>query len=187
MSLLENKKYNRFNFHKYTFCDFQEVAENALNELQLAYTSKSGSSYYFTKEGVYRVANHWGRVANCRWRLISSNDKPNQNLRIGYAEWINFFPNNETEKLFYIEVDYELKTVKFHHKFNSNFNGKKILRTANETAKAIKNCKIILNTTNWAKHFEKKDLEFLRKELIEQIIYSNKSFLEIRKNIMNQG
>src|SRR5690606_24141791 len=118
---MEVKKHNRFNFHKHTFCDFIEVFPDSINELKLAYTSKSGSSYYFTEEGVFRVSNHWGRAANCRWRLISNEEKVNQYQRVGFAKWTDFFPNNETERLFYIEINWEDKSVTFQHKSNSSY------------------------------------------------------------------
>lgn len=177
---MEYKKYNRFNFHKHTFCEFQEVSDNALNDLQLAYTSKSGSSYYFTDEGVYRVSNHWGRAANCRWRLISKEEKVNQYKRIGYANWVDFYPNNETERLFYIEIDWKMKSVIFQHKKNPRFNNE-VLRNALETAKRIKQVKEILETNSWTKYLEIDDLEVARKDICNQLIATNKTLNEIKQ------
>ena len=102
------KKYNKTNFHKHTFCEFIEVDTNAIPNIEWHYKSKSGSGYCFTEQGVYRISNHWGRAANCRWRLISSASSNtssrakinNSQHRIGYAKWTDFYPNNETEKLF---------------------------------------------------------------------------------------
>lgn len=177
---MEKKKYNRSNFHKHTFCDFIEVSRNSLNELKLAYTSKSGSSYYFTEEGVYRVSNHWGRAANCRWRLISNEEKVNQYKRVGFAKWIDFFPNNETERLFYIEINWKDKSVLFQHKNNSSFNDE-TLRNASETAKRIKQIKEILKDDSWAKYLEIDDVEITRKDICEQLIATNKTLHEIKQ------
>lgn len=177
---MEIKKYTRFNFHKHTFCDFKEVSNDAISNLKLAYTSKSGSSYYFTEKGVFRVSNHWGRAANCRWRLISNEEKVNQSKRIGYADWTDFYPNNETERLFYIVIDWENKTVIFQHKLNPNFNNE-ILRSATETAKRIKQIKEILNDDNWTKYLEVDDLEIVRKDICGQLITTNKTLNEIKQ------
>ena len=54
---------------KKTFCVFQEVGIEKIENLQLQYDSKSGSKYYYSKEGMYRLSNHWGRLANSKWRL----------------------------------------------------------------------------------------------------------------------
>ena len=68
---MTQKKYNKNNFHKHTFCEFTEVDATTISNIEWHYKSKSGSGYCFTEQGVYRISNHWGRAANCRWRLIS--------------------------------------------------------------------------------------------------------------------
>ncbi|BCY28924.1 hypothetical protein [Flavobacterium okayamense] len=178
---MEHKKYNRFNFYKHTFCEFQEVLQDSIKGLKLAYTSKSGSSYYFTDKGVYRVSNHWGRAANCRWRLISKEEKVNQYQRIGYAKWTDFYPNNETENLFYIEVNWKAKSVIFQHKKNPNFNNE-VLRNASDTAKRIKQIKDVLKDDSWTKYLEFNDLEAVRKNICNQLIATNKSLIEIKQH-----
>lgn len=179
---MEHKKYNRFNFHKYTFCEFQEVSQDSIDELKLAYTSKSGSSYYFTENGVFRVSNHWGRAANCRWRLLSNGSKVNQRKRIGYANWDDFYPNNETERLFYIEVNWKNKSVAFQHKNNPKFNEKYYLRTAREVSKAIKVCKMLLESDTWAKYLEVDKIDVIRSEFLDKIIYLGEDLMTIKKN-----
>ncbi len=89
--------YNRNNFHKHTFCLFQQVDAFALADVKLGYKSNSGSEYYFTEIGVYRKSNHWGRAANCRWRLLVNSEYKNQTEIIGFARWNDFYSNNETE------------------------------------------------------------------------------------------
>lgn len=176
--------YNRYNFYRHTFCAFTEVDSVILNSLKLSYKSKKGSSYYFTNEGVYRVANHWGRVANCRWRLLSLNKKVNQINRIGFAKWTDFYPNNETEKLFYLEFDEELNKVSFLHKDNPNYDGKALLRTAKEMQKAIADCTNILETDNWAKYLETNNINLLRFDFISQIINRNTSLLQLKREFL---
>ena len=175
-------QYNKYNFHKYTFCVFQEVENNIVEKLNLSYKSKSGSAYYFTAEGVYRVSNHWGRAANCRWRLHSKNKTVNQVKRIGYANWTDFYPNNEHEKLYYIEVNWKTKEVHFQHKENPNYNDKYILRNAAITAKRIQTIREILLEENWAKYLIFESIENLRKEIVNQLIQTEDTFIKIKQN-----
>ena len=111
-----NKKFNQYNFYRHTFCIFYEVENNTIENLKINYKSKSGSSYYYTDDGVYRKSNHWGRAANCRWKLEANSNLKNKNSRVGYAKWSDFYPNNEQDNLFYIDVDFETQTVDFKHK-----------------------------------------------------------------------
>ncbi|WP_333809206.1 hypothetical protein [Flavobacterium sp.] len=180
------KKYNKTNFHKHTFCEFTEVDTVAIHNIEWHYKSKSGSGYCFTEEGVYRISNHWGRAANCRWRLISnSNSKINNSQnRIGYAKWTDFYPNNEIDNFFYVEVNFEAKEVMFQHKYNPNYDGKAVLRNASETAKVIRQIKEILESDTWAKYLDFDDFEQLRKEIILKLIQTSISFAEIKKSLV---
>jgi len=177
------KTYNKTNFHKYTFCIFQEVANSALVNLQLHYKSKSGSSYYFTNEGVYRMSNHWGRAANCKWRLVPTSSN-SQRIKVGFARWSDFYPDNDYEKLYFIEVDYATATVHFNHKQSAGFTSNKVLRTAPETTKLIKQIRSLLEETAWAKYLKEDNIDLLRKAIIDELIGTNKSFMEIRKGFM---
>lgn len=184
------KKYNKTNFHKHTFCEFIEVDATAIRNIEWHYMSKSGSGYCFTEEGVYRISNHWGRAANCRLRLISSlktssSSKVNNNQnRIGFAKWTDFYPNNETENFFYVEVNFETKEATFQHKNNPNYDGKAVLRNASETAKVIRQIKEILESDTWAKYLDFDDLEQLRKEIITKLIQTSTSFAEIKRSLL---
>ncbi len=183
---LENTHYNRYNFHKHTFCEFDEQADVAISSLKIHYKSKSGSSYCFSDDGVYRISNHWGRASNCRWRLVlnsnsNSNSKINNSQqRIGFAKWTAFYPNNETELLFYIDVNFENKEVQFQHKNNPKYDGKAVLRNASETTKVIRQIKEILLRDNWAKHFKFEYLEQVRVEIIQKLIITNLPFNKIK-------
>ena len=174
--------YNRYNFHTYTFCIWEEVSKDEILEFKINYKSKSGSQYIFTKNGVFRISNHWGRASNCRWRLEVLNDTKNQIYKIGFAKWTDFHPNNENEKLFFIKVDLNSKTVDFHHKNNSEYDGKAVIRNSGETSKIIKIIKQILSDEDWSKHLIFDDYEKLQKEIIHELINSDKSFLKIKRN-----
>ncbi len=177
--------YNKNNFYRYTFCEFIAIEPNKISTIEISYKSKSGSEYCFTKEGVYRISNHWGRAANCRWRLISNlNLKINNSQnRIGYAKWTDFYPNNETENFFYVEVNFEKNKVTFQHKLNPKYDGKSVLRNASETAKVIRQIKEILDSDSWAKYLDFDDLEFIRKQIVLELITTNNSLQKIIKKI----
>jgi hypothetical protein len=174
------KTYNKTNFHKHTFCIFKEVDSDVIKDLKLNYKSKSGSSYYFTESGVYRLSNHWSRVANCRWRLINVNDKSkSERTKLGFAKWTDFHSDNDYEKLYFIEIS-NTTEVNYFHKNNENYSNQ-VLRTSVETTKVIKQIRTLLEETAWAKYLNNDDIETLRKEIIEKMITTNQTFNEIRK------
>lgn len=177
------KTYNKTNFHKHTFCIYKEVFAAEVNGLKLGYTSKSGSSYYFTDNGLYRVSNHWGRAANCRWRLLPLSLDSASRMKVGYANWTDFYPNNEHENLFYIEVDFDAKEVSFQHKASPKYDGKSQIRNAAETARVIRQINEVITTENWAKYLKFDSINDLRKEVIERLITTNLTFLEIKRKI----
>ena len=178
------KIYNKTNFHSYTFCIFQEVGMEALQDLSLNYKSKSGSCYYFTTTGVYRLSNHWGRAANCKWRLVNNNIN-NDRTKLGYANWSDFYPDNDYEKLYFVKVDYDTQTVQFYHKQSQENTSEKVLRTATDTTKLIKQIRTLFDETAWTKYLKDQNIAVLRKEIIEELVNTNKSFQEIRKGYLN--
>lgn len=178
--------YNKYSFHKYTFCEFKEVFSEEITDLKISYKSKSGSCYYFTEKGVYRVSNHWGRASNCRWRLqsISNSKINNSNERIGYANWTDFYPNNENEKLFYIHIDWTTNEVNFQHKSNPNYKFELVLRNALATAKRIQIIKEVLTEENWSKHLIFDDFKELRIEIIQKLIETDETFIKIKQHYL---
>ena len=172
--------FNRTNFHKHTFCLYQQVESTAVAELKLGYKSASGSSYYFTELGVYRKSNHWGRAANCRWRLLTNTDYKNQTEIVGFARWTDFYPNNETEKLFFIECNEAKNEVNFNHKYHPNYDNQ-ILRNASDTAKRIKEIKNVLQTSSWAKHLIFDDFEEIKRKMLTELSNTNESFVNLKK------
>jgi hypothetical protein len=201
------KTYNKTNFHKYTFCIFKEVDVDTIKDLKLNYKSKSGSCYYFVENGVYRLSNHWSRVANCKWRLIKNSnfqipnskntllvhaepsqstvEVPNSNrTKLGYANWSDFYSDNNVDKIYFLEADYDSKTVNFYHKQSSNYSSDKVLRSSSETTKLIKQIRTLFEETAWAKYLNEDNIDILRKEIIEELIHSNQSFQEIRRRFL---
>lgn len=173
---------------------FEEVRLEVIQDLGVHYSSQSGSRYYFLEEGVYRISNHWGRVGNCRWKLVSSamqltadsvekKSKPGQ-FKVGYAKWTDFYPNNEQENLFYIAIDFATKTVDFHHKLNPSFDGQSVCRNASETAKRIKICKEVLLEDKWANYLNFNSIDSIREEIINELLTTNNSFIEIKKKYL---
>jgi hypothetical protein len=178
------KTYNRINFHNHTFCVWKEVSFDEIQSLKINYKSKSGSQYIFTEKGLFRISNHWGRVADCHWRLIPLAEFKNQNITVAFANWVDFFSNDDAEKLFYIKVDLEMKEVNFYHKLTAETTENLILRNAKETAKTIRIIREVLSQTDWAKYLSYDDFEMLRKEIVSELVTTTKSFLEIKKHYL---
>lgn len=181
---MKTKIYSRLNFHKHTFCIWKEVLFCDINDKMISYISQSGSQYIFTEEGLYRVSNHWGRVANCHWRLIPLDSFKSQHNIVAYANWADFYSNDDTSKLFFIKMDEQTHEVNFYHKQILENPKEIILRNAKETAKVIRTIKEVLTETNWARHLNYTDLDVLRKEVVAELINSEKSFIEIKKHYL---
>lgn len=176
-------KYDKTNFHKYTFCIFKQVGLNEVENQKPNYKSKSGSSYYFTETGVYRLSNHWGRAANCKWRLQPSQNPGTQRTKLGFARWEQFHSDNDTEKLYFVEVDFENGSVTFNHKSNESKDPAAILRTASETTKRIKQIRNLFDNDSWTQHYPQKNSEAVKKEVITKLIQTEKSIQQIKSEI----
>jgi hypothetical protein len=176
--------YTKHNFHNGTFCIWKEVKKEEIASYKIHYSSKSGSEYFFTETGVYRISNHWGRVSNCRWRLLPLSDFKNQNKTVAFANWDGFLPNDEEAKLFYITVNLPAKEVSFEHAQNKNYSGKEVLRNASDTTKRIQIITEIYREDSWAKYLNYQDYNKLQIEVIEKLINQNKTWLEIKKEYL---
>ena len=73
--------------------------------------------------------------------------------------------------------------MNYFHKNGSNYSNQ-ILRTTSETTKVIKQIRTLLEETAWAKYLKEENIEILRKQIIEQLISTNQSFQEIRRNYL---
>jgi hypothetical protein len=160
------------------------VLFNEINNVKISYKSKSGSQYIFSSDGLYRISNHWGRVANCHWRLIPLDKFKSQKTIVGFANWTDFYSNNDNSKLFFIKVDFETNEANFYHKLSLENQEKVVLRNAKETAKTIQTIKMVLNEKDWAKHLKYQDLDILRKEILNELVNSVNSFLVIKKKYL---
>lgn len=170
------KKYTQNNFFKHTFCEFKQVDTFEFPE-NTNYKSKSESEYFYTDEGVYRKSNHWGRVANCRWKLLANENYKNQQIVIGFAKWSDFYPTNSSEKIFFIEVDFENNSAKLQPKKENSTN---YLHTFSEVQQKIKQLKHLLKDDKWAKYFDE-DIDLLRFKIIEEFINSDKTLQNIKR------
>lgn len=171
------------NSFKNTFCVFQEIEVKVIEKLPIQFESKAGSRYYYTESGMYRLSNHWGRLANSKWRLEPMEPETSSKTKLGFASWNDFYPDNAEEELYYLEANYIKNTVNYQHKYNPNYDKKAILRTSFETTKKIKQIRNLFNLTSWAKYYEYDDLDILRQEIINELIFTNKSLEEIKKEL----
>ncbi|MEO8236327.1 MAG: hypothetical protein ABI549_12990 [Flavobacterium sp.] len=167
---------------KNTFCIFTEIHTKTVEHLVPNHKSESGSEYFYTEAGMYRLSNHWGRLANSKWRLVASEPESTSKNKLGFARWEDFYPDNNFEKLYYLEANFEKQTVTYQHKRNPNFDNKPVLRNALETAKRIKQARNILTLTSWAKYFSNQNIDNLRKEIINELIFTDKNLEEIKRN-----
>ncbi|MCG9793587.1 hypothetical protein [Flavobacterium algicola] len=174
------------NSFKNTFCVFKEVNVDAIEGLKLQFESKAGSSYFYTKEGMFRYSNHWGRLANSKWRLIAMEQTTDSKRKLGFANWSDFYPDNAEEELYFIEVDYANNTVNYQHKLSPTFDSKSILRTSFETTKKIKQIRNLQQLNSWAKYFDYDDLDLLRIQIIDELVYSNKPLEAIKSELLKK-
>lgn len=181
---MEELKYINAKTFKNTFCEFQEIDQNSITFPKWSYKSPSGSSYFYTKQGMYRYANHWGRLANCKWRLIPLLPEIQTKYKLGFATWESFCQDNNHEKLYYLQFDETSKSVQYYHKNNPNYQSGFVLRTSAETMKRIKQIRNILTLTNWSNHYEFEDLEVLRYQIVTLLIETEETLELVKKRFL---
>ncbi|MFK7748489.1 MAG: hypothetical protein AB8B65_08870 [Kordia sp.] len=174
--------YHKQNFFRNTYCVFKAVDFQSVKDKRPHFTSKSGSKYYYTNEGVYRVSAHWGRAATCRWRLQTDDSTTQNGAKVGFAKWTSFYKDNEVEKLYFIQKSEFTHTYEYFHKNEPAYNSTYILRTAGDTRKVLRQLKTIATETKWAKYIPHDDLEDLRNHYINGLITSNKTLPELRRS-----
>lgn len=76
-------------FFTKTAANWQRVCFNPEAGRPADFKSGSGSAYWYTAEGVYRVSDHWGHVASCYWVLDGEPSKFNE-ARVGFCPWDAF-------------------------------------------------------------------------------------------------
>tara|TARA_R110002126_G_scaffold162125_7_gene310108 strand:- start:778 stop:1323 length:546 start_codon:yes stop_codon:yes gene_type:complete len=169
------------NAFKNTFCVFYERPLSVIEGLKLQFESKAGSRYFYTIEGMYRLSNHWGRLANSKWRLVLAEDGTDAKFKLGFASWDTFYPDNNDDKLYYLTANYSKQTILYEHKNNPNYDGVAVLRTSLETKKRIKQARNILELSSWANYFEYSDLNLLRKKIIDALIFTEHTLEDIKR------
>ena len=175
---MPGKSYNSTNFYKHTFCIFNEVEIGAVESLKPNHKSNSGSIYYFTEDGVFRLSNHWGRAASCKWRLQKLPKSDSNRSKLGFAFYTAFHPDNDFEKLYYIESDSD-NNISFNHEYNSK-NTSGLLRTASETTKRIRQIRNIISNDSWTKYFPAPVIAKIRDQIIAQLIQTDKPLQRIK-------
>ena len=165
------KKYNRNNFHRSTYCEFQEVAASELPKDKPDYESSSGSKYYFTEKGVFRISNHWGRAAKCKWKLVSKYIQ-NTRTKIGFATWDSFYEDDENKALYFVDFKRLASgyLISYQHQNHPSYNGQ-MVRTASQTAKMIKRIKELMDSDKKLNHLPLEERESARNEWIQECIY----------------
>ncbi len=182
----KKKKYNKNNFFNQTYCVFKGAELYKIRKRKPNYRSESGSTYYYTTKGVYRLANHWGRAARCKWRLDSNLPAEIDDLRLGFAEWTDFKEYvSDTSDSYYIHVDFEKKKVDYMHKEDEAYDGVAVIRTAEATRKIIKQIKNLLEDYKWAKYYDY-DIEELREIVITDLINTTKTLQDIKQELKNE-
>jgi hypothetical protein len=179
---MEKSYQPKSNSFKHTFCVFTEVPLSEVDDLVLQYESKAGSRYYYTKEGMYRLSNHWGRLANSKWRLLSVENQSTTKFKLGFATWNTFYPDNNADELYYLVANYIDKTISYEHKNNPSYDGIPVLRTSAATIKRIKQARNIMELTSWAKYFENAEIDLLRKKIVDDLITTDDSLETIKRN-----
>lgn len=170
------------NSFKKTFCVFIEVELSCVEELKSDYQSESGSQYFYSEKGMYRLSNHWGRLANSKWRLVDKGIS-NSKIKIGFAAWDSFYPDNDYELLYYLDWNKGSDEILYQHKKNPEYDGKAVLRTSKETQKRLKNARNILELSNWAKYYDE-DINVLREKIINDLIYTEMPLEEIKRKLL---
>ena len=66
------KKITYKNFYKSTVADWIRCE---LPDRKPDYVSFSGSAYWFYKNKVKRLSDHWGKVSSCKWLIEGKNSK----------------------------------------------------------------------------------------------------------------
>jgi ribosomal protein S8 len=174
--------YHKENFFKNTYCIFKTVDPEELTNKTPDFTSRSGSQYFYTEAGVYRISSHWGRAATCRWRLQTDANNFRNVTKVGFAEWSSFYKDNEIEKLYFIQKSEFTQKYEYYHKQESFYKTEYTLRTASETRKVLRQLKTITTETKWAKYIPHDDLDHLRNHLINGLLTTTKTLPELRRS-----
>lgn len=176
-------KFHKFNFFRYTYCNFESKSLSFFEKNTAHYKSKSGSSYFYTKKGVYRYSNHWGRVANCRWKIKGIETYKNQEYYLGFANWNDFYPLNNIDKVFYLTINYTTKQANIQRLSKEVTINNYFLMTAEFAHLRSKQIQKLFKEHKWAAYFEQ-DIEELRKQLIDNLTTSTKTLQQLKRELL---
>ncbi|PCI03737.1 MAG: hypothetical protein COB81_03335 [Flavobacteriaceae bacterium] len=174
------KRYSKYNFFKHTYCVFKGVELNKISDKKANYTSKSGSSYFYTLEGVFRLSNHWGRAANCRWRIENSVESGGSVAKLGYADWTSFYADTSDGELYFIAVDFTSNSAEYHHVKSIENRQESLVKTSGYTLKRMREIKEIFEKDAWLKYMDVEDEQVLRENIVLELIRTEKSLREIK-------
>jgi len=150
-------------------------------EKKAHFQSKSGSYYSYTDEGVYRYSNHWGRVATCRWRIKGIDTYKNQAYYVGFAKWQDFYPLNDVDKVFYLEVNFETKQAKILRLLSENTSNV-YLMNASFAHQRLKQVQTLFKEYKWAKYIDA-PIDELREVLINKLLNTNKDVAVLKREL----
>ncbi|CAM1350534.1 conserved hypothetical protein [Tenacibaculum ascidiaceicola] len=151
---------------------------NFFDDMKAHFQSKSGSYYYYTEDGVFRYSNHWGRVANCRWKIQGIDNYKNQQYYVGYANWSSFYPLNSIDKVFYLEVDYT-KAKASIKRVEEGLENNHFLMNSELVHQRLKQIQTLFKEYKWARYYEE-DIDVLRKKIINKLVITNKTLQQIK-------
>ena len=171
------KTYNHTNFFKHTFCEFQQVPFFEFPEDSF-FKSKSNSCYFYSEEGVYRKSNHWGKVANCQWKILPLKNYKNQQTIIGFASWDSFSPTNSSEKNFIIAVDFEQNPAAIQSKKNKETFPMFMFSEAQQKLKKIRE---LLQNDSWTRYFNH-DSKEIKQLVVHAFLNSTGSLQQIKQD-----
>lgn len=171
-------RYHKFNFYRSTYCEFEMQNINFFDDMKAHFQSKSGSYYYYTEDGVFRYSNHWGRVANCRWKIQGIDNYKNQQYYVGYANWSSFYPLNSIDKVFYLEVDYT-KAKASIKRVEEGLEKNHFLMNSELVHQRLKQIQTLFKEYKWARYYEE-DIDVLRKKIINKLVITNKTLQQIK-------
>ena len=175
------KTYHQFNFYKYTYCEFNSVEVSFFETHKTHFQSRSGSYYSYTDEGVYRYSNHWGRVANCRWKIKGIENYKNQQYYVGYAKWSDFYPLNDNDKVFYLKVNYETKQVKILRISSEEKQGSYLMNSS-LAHQRLKEIQTLFKEYKWATYIDA-PIDEVREIIIDKLIQSNTSLATLKREV----
>ena len=78
-----------FKFLKYGGMAF-DMFESLVKENGLFFRSLSGSRYVVSGDLVYRISNHWGKVASCKWSLVGAPGMPVGSISLAVCKLSDF-------------------------------------------------------------------------------------------------